>query len=130
MLKGTFAYMIFLCPNKPSLFSPLNKQADPKGQHSFILPHFVYMRRTLPPVMASNTVLGTLSSSENSLFIRLRRIFLSLYYYAINIVNILIREFALLLQSKTAPLLICETKPCTLVVIAAIAESHQNTCRH
>ena len=40
--------------------------------------------------LASHAVLGTLFSSENSLFIQLwkRRIFLSLYYYLINIVNI------------------------------------------
>ena len=41
--------------------------------------------------LASNSVLGTLFSSENSLFIQLWKkfIFLKLHYYHINIVNII-----------------------------------------
>ena len=44
--------------------------------------------------LALNSVLGTLFSTENSLFIHLRkRIFLNSYYYPINIVNIMILNF-------------------------------------
>ena len=54
---------------------------------------------------ASNSVLGTLFTSDNSLFIQLqnKETFLSLYYYLINIVNLF--EFELLLQKlHIAPL--------------------------
>ena len=55
-----------------SLFSwmnKLNKQTDIKRQHRFILFYFVYVWRTLPPFLASNSFLGTSFSSENLLII-------------------------------------------------------------
>ena len=47
-----------------------SKQTDLKEQHCFILFYFVYMADPAN-FLASNGVLGTLFSSENSLFIQL-----------------------------------------------------------
>ena len=50
--------------------SSLREQTDLKGQDSFILFNLVYVWRTLPAFLASDSVLGMLFSSENSLFIQ------------------------------------------------------------
>ena len=47
------------------------------GQHHFIMFYFVYMWRTLPPFLASNSVPGTIFSHKQQLL-----------YYLINILNI------------------------------------------
>ena len=68
--KKDLLWLIFVRLNKQTLyrlFCHENKQA----QHNFILFYFDYIWRTLPPFQASNGVLGTLFSSENSLFIQL-----------------------------------------------------------
>ena len=85
--------------NKLSLFSWLNKQTDLKGQHSFMLFYFIFLYVADPAIfLAPKQCSGTLFSSKNSLFIHLRKkcIYLSLYYYLNNIVNIKILKSILI----------------------------------
>ena len=72
---------------KLSPFSWLDKQTD---LHTVLLCLYVADPATC---LASDSVLGTLFTSENSLFIQIwkRLILLSLYYYLINTVNIIIQ---------------------------------------
>ena len=76
----------------------MDKQTDLKGQHNcVVLFYFICGKPCQLPSFKQWS--GTSLSSENSLFIHLwkKYIFLSLYYYFINIVNIK-REFEFLLQ--------------------------------
>ena len=44
-----------------------------EGQHSFMLFCFVYVWRALPPLQLQTSFWGTVFSSQNSLFIQLRK---------------------------------------------------------
>ena len=60
-------------PKNLYLFSLLNKQTDLTGQHNFLLFYFVLHVADPATFLASNSGLGTLFSSENSLFIQIWR---------------------------------------------------------
>ena len=93
--KDKIYLSVFLCQTKLNkeifIFNKLSKQTDLKGQHNFILFHLILILYVADSAtfLASNSVLWTLISTENSLFIPLwKTIFLSLYYCIIKIVDI------------------------------------------
>ena len=71
VLRGHFYQVLFrreTFMSKQTLicFHDWIQKTDLKGQHTFTVFYFVYIWRTLPPFLASNSVLGTLFFSENS----------------------------------------------------------------
>ena len=83
----------FMEIHKLSSFSKLNKQTGLKGQHSFILFHFIYMWRTLTLFLASNSVLEPYFPLRAAcLFSYGNNKYHSLYNCLINIVNMKIQS--------------------------------------
>ena len=75
--KDKIYLSVFLCQTKLNkeifIFNKLSKQTDLKGQHNFILFHLILILYVADSAtfLASNSVLWTLISTENSLFIPL-----------------------------------------------------------